>query len=60
MDVCYNPEFIPQGDIVNGLKYPDMVLIGTSSMVEVERVKDVYKVLMEDENPKFNVMSNTD
>jgi len=59
MDVCYNPEFIAQGDIVNGLRYADMVLIGTSSMEEVERVKDVYKVLMEDENPKFNVMSNT-
>jgi len=59
MDVCYNPEFIAQGDIVNGLKYADMVLIGTSSMVEVERVKDIYKILMDDENPKFNVMSNT-
>ena len=58
MDVCYNPEFIAQGDIVNGLKYADMVLIGTSSMVEVERVKDVYRQLMDDE-PKFNVMSNT-
>jgi nucleotide sugar dehydrogenase len=59
MDVCYNPEFIAQGDIVNGLKYADMVLIGTSSMEEVERVKDVYKTLMGDENPNFNVMSNT-
>lgn len=59
MDVCYNPEFIAQGDIVNGLKYADMVLIGTSSMEEVERVKDIYKIMMEDENPKFNVMSNT-
>jgi len=59
MDVCYNPEFIAQGDIVNGLKYADMVLIGTSSMEEVERVKDIYKVLMDDENPKFNVMTNT-
>ncbi len=59
MDVCYNPEFIAQGDVVNGLKYADMVLIGTSSMEEVERVKDIYKIMMEDENPKFNVMSNT-
>lgn len=59
MDVCYNPEFIAQGDIVNGLKYADMVLIGTSSMDEVERVKDVYKVLMGNETPNFNVMSNT-
>lgn len=58
MDVCYNPEFIAQGDIINGLKHADMVLIGTSSVDEVDRVKDVYKVIMYDE-PKFNVMSNT-
>lgn len=58
MDVCYNPEFIAQGDIINGLKHADMVLIGTSSVDEVDRVKDVYKVIMHDE-PKFNVMSNT-
>ena len=59
MDVCYNPEFIAQGDIVNGLKHADMVLIGTSSVEEVERVKDIYRIMMHDEEPKFNVMTNT-
>lgn len=59
MDVCYNPEFIAQGDIVNGLKHADMVLIGTSSTEEVERVKDIYRIMMHDEEPKFNIMTNT-
>lgn len=26
--VCYNPEFIQQGDIIRGMTHPDMVLIG--------------------------------
>jgi len=26
--VCYNPEFIAQGDIISGMERPDMVLIG--------------------------------
>jgi UDP-glucose 6-dehydrogenase len=29
--VCYSPEFIAQGDIVKGMKCPDMVLIGYES-----------------------------
>ncbi len=28
--VCYNPEFIALGNVVNGLLEPDMVLIGES------------------------------
>jgi UDPglucose 6-dehydrogenase len=28
--VCYNPEFIAQGDIIHGMSAPDMVLIGGS------------------------------
>ena len=58
MEVCYNPEFIAQGSIIHGLKFADMILIGTSSDTEVRRVKEVYYTLMGDE-PKFNIMSNT-
>jgi UDP-glucose 6-dehydrogenase len=29
--VCYSPEFIAQGDIIKGMKCPDLVLIGHSS-----------------------------
>ena len=28
--VCYNPEFIALGNVINGLLEPDMVLIGES------------------------------
>jgi len=41
--VSYNPEFIAQGEIVSGLLYPDMVLVGTDvpSMVG-PIIKDLY------------------
>jgi hypothetical protein len=56
--VCYNPEFIAQGEIIRGLELADMVLIGSSSNYATENLKKVYKKIMLVE-PKFNVMSNT-
>jgi nucleotide sugar dehydrogenase len=56
--VCYNPEFIAQGEIVKGLEMADMVLIGSSSEYASNTLKDVYKKIMKVE-PTFNIMSNT-
>ena len=58
VDVFYNPEFIAQGNIINGLKYSDIVLIGTSSLDEIDRLKNVYDSIMEHE-PNYKIMSNT-
>jgi nucleotide sugar dehydrogenase len=56
--VCYNPEFIAQGEIIKGLAFADMVLIGSSSDYATEKLKTIYKKIMLIE-PKFNIMSNT-
>jgi len=56
--VCYNPEFIAQGEIIKGLVFADMVLIGSSSDYATEKLKTIYKKIMLIE-PKFNIMSNT-
>ena len=56
--VCYNPEFIAQGEILNGLEMSDMVLIGSDSEYASNKLKTIYKSFMKI-NPKFNVMSNT-
>ena len=56
--VCYNPEFIAQGEIIKGLELADMVLIGSSSDYATEKIKTIYKKIMLIE-PKFNIMSNT-
>jgi UDPglucose 6-dehydrogenase len=43
--ISYNPEFIAQGDIINGLCNPDMVLIGEGSKSAGDRLETIYKNL---------------
>ena len=58
VSVCYNPEFIAQGEIVKGLEYADMVLIGSNDDNATKKIVEIYKNIMKIE-PTFNVMSNT-
>jgi UDPglucose 6-dehydrogenase len=57
--ICYNPEFIAQGDIVYGLKNPDMVLIGGSDEEACNKLVGVYKRFLEN-TPTFQLMSCTE
>lgn len=41
--VCYNPEFIALGNVVNGLLEPDLVLIGESDPESGASLEDLYK-----------------
>jgi len=41
--VCYNPEFIALGNVVNGLLEPDMVLIGESDPESGAGLEQLYK-----------------
>jgi UDPglucose 6-dehydrogenase len=41
--VCYNPEFIALGNVVNGLLEPDMVLIGESDPASGAALEELYK-----------------
>jgi len=43
--ICYNPPFIAQGEIVNGLCNPDMVLIGEGSNESGALLEKIYKQL---------------
>jgi len=54
----YNPEFIAQGDIINGLRTADMVLIGTDSEPAFHALEGIYRTIMTKE-PVFNRMSRT-
>ena len=40
--VSYNPEFIAQGDIINGFLNPDILLLGTHSEYVKEQIKEIY------------------
>jgi UDPglucose 6-dehydrogenase len=41
--VCYNPEFIALGNVINGLLEPDMVLIGQSDAGSGAALEELYK-----------------
>jgi UDPglucose 6-dehydrogenase len=41
--VCYNPEFIALGNVINGLLEPDMVLIGESDIHSGAALEELYK-----------------
>src|SRR6266550_2783415 len=41
--VCYNPEFIALGNVVNGLLEPDMVLIGESDSESGGALEELYR-----------------
>lgn len=41
--VCYNPEFIALGDVINGLLEPDLVLIGESDMYSGGALEQLYR-----------------
>lgn len=40
--LSYSPEFIAQGDIINGLLEPDMVLIGSNSDIALTILSEIY------------------
>lgn len=45
--VCYNPEFIALGDVINGILNPDVVLIGESNREAGDQLEKIYKKLCE-------------
>jgi len=54
--LSYNPEFIAQGDIINGQLRPDMVLIGEGNKAAGERLQVMYENMC-DNKPKICRMS---
>jgi UDPglucose 6-dehydrogenase len=41
--VCYNPEFIALGNVINGLLEPDLVLIGESDPASGAALEELYR-----------------
>jgi len=54
--LSYNPEFIAQGDIINGFIKPDIVLIGEGNKVIGDRLEEMYTSSCEN-NPRICRMS---
>ena len=43
IEVVYNPEFIAQGEIVKGVEYADLVLVGSQKKSVVKKLKTIYQ-----------------
>jgi UDPglucose 6-dehydrogenase len=56
--VAYNPEFIAQGSIIDGLRNADMVLMGVTEDSTYEALKAIYRTIM-DKEPVISRMSPT-
>lgn len=41
--VSYNPEFVAQGDIINGFENSDIILVGTDNENLKPKLKEIYK-----------------
>jgi len=45
--LSYNPEFVAQGDIINGFKFPDIILVGTNNENLKPKIKTIYEKMCE-------------
>ena len=52
----YNPEFVAQGEIIDGFLTPDIVLIGTNDISLGKRLKEIYNNIVKN-NPKYCIIS---
>jgi UDPglucose 6-dehydrogenase len=54
--LSYNPEFIAQGDIINGFLNPDIILIGTQSQELAHKLKVIYDKIVKTQ-PKYCILT---
>ena len=57
--LSYNPEFVAQGDIVNGFLHPDIILVGSENQYVMDTMKQIYDK-MTSNNPKYCFMTPTE
>ena len=61
--LCYNPEFIAQGDIVKGFENPDMILFGLENPDQNDQLKQQVQEIytrMTKNQPQFCFMTPTE
>jgi nucleotide sugar dehydrogenase len=62
-NLCYNPEFVAQGDIVNGFEKPDIILFGLENPDQNDQLKQHIQEIytrMTKTQPKFCFMTPTE
>jgi nucleotide sugar dehydrogenase len=46
LDVCYNPEFIAQGEVLHGFTHPDILLLGEANKESGDVLLDIYNTFI--------------
>jgi nucleotide sugar dehydrogenase len=54
--LSYNPEFVAQGDIIQGFKNPDIILVGTTSPTLENKLRSIYGNFVQT-TPKYCFLS---
>jgi nucleotide sugar dehydrogenase len=54
--LSYNPEFVAQGDIIDGFKKPDIILVGTNNDTLKPKMEELYYTMCENK-PTFCFLS---
>jgi nucleotide sugar dehydrogenase len=54
--LSYNPEFVAQGDIIQGFQNPDIILVGTTSPTLEPKLRTIYSTFV-DTTPKYCFLS---
>jgi nucleotide sugar dehydrogenase len=57
--LSYNPEFVAQGEIINGFENPDIILIGTTNPFLKPILENIYSKISKN-NPLYFVLSPLD
>ncbi len=57
--ICYNPEFIALGDVINGMLKPDFILVGESDKYAGEMLSEIYEKTCDNKPPiaRMSIMS---
>jgi UDPglucose 6-dehydrogenase len=55
-EVCYDPDFVALGNVINGFLYPDLVIIGETSKKAGEQTEALHREMCENE-PVISHMS---
>ena len=50
--LSYNPEFVAQGDIINGFQFADIILVGTNNNNLKPKIEEIYNKMCSNK-PKF-------
>ena len=55
--VSYNPEFVAQGDIINGYQNTDIILLGTLRENLIKKIENIYSKIIKNSKVKYLSMN---